>query len=346
MDPNTANMLEEQKKNCPFCKIIKGEIPSKKIFESNQINKEIIGILDINPASQGHALIMPKEHYPIMPLIPQETADELFINATRIAEVERVLFTKEGTTIFIANGGAAGQQSSHFMVHVIAHNSNELKNFNFNIKPNNKEKFNELHKMLAHNVPLMLRNAYKRFPLLDEKGNELPQNQKNSKEHIIKIIDANQQLKDAILKQPEELLKAIPQNNQLKELFNNIDPKEIIKHYLPDWEEKKEEIKKNNVVNKNNIDDNKESKEIKDINKVINYIKNNKRLMEFILEKTDEFKKQLPQSEKMKEIFKNFDINEIISILKKEKTSDNNKNDETDSIKDKNNLDLVSGLFK
>jgi histidine triad (HIT) family protein len=332
MSEDTSSMFEEQKKNCPFCKIVKGEIPSKKVFENNQLNKEIIGILDINPATEGHTLIMPKEHYPIMPLIPQDTADELFIDCVKLAEIERVLFTKEGTTIFIANGGAAGQQSSHFMVHVIAHNSGDLKNFELHVKENDKQKFDELHKMLSHNVPLMLRNAYKIFPLLDEDGKALPQKKKNSKDHIIKIIDANSQLKDAILKQPEELLKAIPQNNQLKELFADIDPKEIIRHYLPNWEEKKVEIKENKVVSEKS-----DENEIQDINQVVDYIKNNEKLMNFILENTEEFKEQLPKSEKMKEIFKDFNVDEVISKLRNEKKDDKEKND------DENNLDLVSG---
>jgi galactose-1-phosphate uridylyltransferase len=63
-------MLEQQKANCIFCKIVKGEIPSKKVYEDDMM----LAILDINPAVKGHILVLPKEHYPIMPLIRQRSS--------------------------------------------------------------------------------------------------------------------------------------------------------------------------------------------------------------------------------------------------------------------------------
>jgi diadenosine tetraphosphate (Ap4A) HIT family hydrolase len=339
MADETSNVMEEQKKNCPFCKILKGEIPSKKIFENKKHNAQIVGILDINPAVEGHALIMPKEHYPIMPLLPQETADELFIDSVRIAEIERNLFQKEGSTIFIANGAAAGQQSSHFMVHVLAHNSSDLTNFSYTPKKADDEKYNELHKILNHNLNIMLKKAYSRYPMLNDQGKPISNN-KFSKEKVIQIIDSNDQLKQAIISQPSEFLLAIPTNNQLKELFVEVDPKEIIKHYIPDWNEEIQKYNKQN--NKQSIEENQnllektDTKEnsnkkisIIDQNDLINYIKNNKELLNFIVNNTNEFKAQLPNSEKMKFLFKDANIDEIISILKQENQDnlqDSNKN--------------------
>ena len=100
VSPEQQKAIDEQKSQCIFCKIIKGEIPSKKVYE----DKEIIALLDINPAVKGHLLVMPKEHYPIMPLIPQETFKHLFAKVREIDGcVKEALLCKE-TTIFIANG--------------------------------------------------------------------------------------------------------------------------------------------------------------------------------------------------------------------------------------------------
>ena len=57
-----------QKQQCIFCQIVAGKVSSKKVYEDNIC----IAILDINPANPGHLLVLPKEHYPIMPLIPEE----------------------------------------------------------------------------------------------------------------------------------------------------------------------------------------------------------------------------------------------------------------------------------
>ena len=66
--------VEEQKKNCPFCQIIADKIPSKKVYEDDLV----VALLDIHPAAKGHVLLLPKEHYPIAPLIPKETQQHMF----------------------------------------------------------------------------------------------------------------------------------------------------------------------------------------------------------------------------------------------------------------------------
>ena len=108
-------ILELQKQNCPFCKIVAGQIPSSKVLET----KNILAILDINPAAKGHCLVLPKEHVPILPIIPPPVFKELFRTAKTITPVLRKTQHAEGTTLFIANGAVAGQQTSHFLYHLI-----------------------------------------------------------------------------------------------------------------------------------------------------------------------------------------------------------------------------------
>mgnify|MGYP002637810423 CR=1 FL=1 len=107
--------IELMKENCIFCKIIKEEIPAKKIFEDDIC----LAILDINPATTGHLLLMPKEHYMMMPMVPDEVLGHLSVISKYLADLLRQSFDCRDVTIFIANGGAAGQQSQHFMIHVI-----------------------------------------------------------------------------------------------------------------------------------------------------------------------------------------------------------------------------------
>ncbi len=130
--------LEQQKIQCPFCKIIKGDIPSKKIYEDDKL----LGILDINPLTDGHILLMPKEHYPIMPLVPENTFERLFVLTKRLSRIVKSVFEKSGTTIFIANGAVAGQQSAHFMLHIIPRGDGDgLINFEIPHNKLNKKKY-------------------------------------------------------------------------------------------------------------------------------------------------------------------------------------------------------------
>lgn len=108
-------IAELQRKNCVFCKIIAGEIESKKVFE----NDTFLAILDIRPAAPGHVLLVPKEHVPILPLLPEHRITELFETATRLSDAVQDAMISPRTTLFIASGYAAGQQAPHLIVHII-----------------------------------------------------------------------------------------------------------------------------------------------------------------------------------------------------------------------------------
>ena len=129
-----------QKEQCIFCHIIKGEVQSKKIYEDDKCT----AILDINPANPGHLLLLPKEHYAIMPQIP----DEIIIHLSKITKDLSAIclkaFKAEGTTIFIANGLAAGQKAQHFMVHIIPRMDNDGLNLILDENDISKEELNKI----------------------------------------------------------------------------------------------------------------------------------------------------------------------------------------------------------
>ena len=77
-------LREFQKKQCIFCHIISGKVQSKKVYE----DEHCLAILDINPSNPGHVLLMPKEHYAIMPQLPQEILEHLFLVSKKISNAQ------------------------------------------------------------------------------------------------------------------------------------------------------------------------------------------------------------------------------------------------------------------
>jgi len=101
--------------NCIFCKIANGEIPSATIYEDDMFRV----ILDINPASKGHALILPKEHYANIFEVPEETAARSIILARKIMTKMKDVVRCDGYNLLQNNGPSAGQTVFHYHVHMI-----------------------------------------------------------------------------------------------------------------------------------------------------------------------------------------------------------------------------------
>jgi histidine triad (HIT) family protein len=114
-------LREFQKKQCIFCQISSGKMQAKMVYEDDKA----IAILDINPANIGHILLLPKEHYSIMPQLPPEEMSHLGILAKKMSHVLLKALKAAGTTVFIANGAAAGQRAQHFMIHIIPRNEKD-----------------------------------------------------------------------------------------------------------------------------------------------------------------------------------------------------------------------------
>ena len=108
-------LKEFQIKNCVFCHIVKGKVASKKVYDDDKC----LAILDINPANPGHILLLPKGHYAIMPLIPEDVIKHMFMISKQLSSTLLKALKVHGTNIFVANGIAAGQKAQHFMIHII-----------------------------------------------------------------------------------------------------------------------------------------------------------------------------------------------------------------------------------
>ncbi len=101
--------------NCIFCKIAAGEIPSRTLYEDEQFRV----IMDLGPASRGHALILPKEHYANLFELPEELAADAMKLAKKMATVMTEKLECDGFNLVQNNGEVAGQTVFHFHMHLI-----------------------------------------------------------------------------------------------------------------------------------------------------------------------------------------------------------------------------------
>ena len=101
--------------NCIFCKIANGEIPSKTLYEDERFRV----ILDLGPATKGHALILPKAHYADLYELPEELAGEAMKLAKKMAAKMTEKLKCEGFNLIQNNGDMAGQTVFHFHMHMI-----------------------------------------------------------------------------------------------------------------------------------------------------------------------------------------------------------------------------------
>ena len=101
--------------NCIFCKIANGEIPSATLYEDTDFRV----ILDLNPASKGHALILPKKHAANLFELPDEIAGKAMILAKKMAADLKNGLNSDGIHVLQNNGEAAGQTVFHFHMHLI-----------------------------------------------------------------------------------------------------------------------------------------------------------------------------------------------------------------------------------
>lgn len=101
--------------NCIFCKIAAGEIPSATLYEDDDFRV----ILDIEPASKGHALILPKEHYANLYELDDELAAKAMVLAKKMITKLTDILGCDGYNVVQNNGTVAGQTVFHFHMHLI-----------------------------------------------------------------------------------------------------------------------------------------------------------------------------------------------------------------------------------
>lgn len=100
---------------CIFCKIASGQIPAIKIFE----DEVVVAFLDISPISDGHVLVMPRQHFEKVHNCPPELLGQIWTRLSRIAGAVVSAAGADGYNVLCNNGRAAGQIVDHLHFHIV-----------------------------------------------------------------------------------------------------------------------------------------------------------------------------------------------------------------------------------
>jgi len=100
---------------CVFCEIVKGNIPSSKVYEDD----EVLAILDISQTTKGHTLVMPKKHYENFLQMPENEYASLMAKVQKVTKLVTNKLNANGVNILINTNEVAGQTVNHTHVHII-----------------------------------------------------------------------------------------------------------------------------------------------------------------------------------------------------------------------------------
>ena len=101
--------------DCLFCKIVAGEIPSTRVDEDDRT----VAFMDINPATKGHLLVIPREHATDLIEVSPEDLDAVMRMAQKLAGRAKERLDADGVNLLNSCGAAAWQTVFHFHIHVI-----------------------------------------------------------------------------------------------------------------------------------------------------------------------------------------------------------------------------------
>lgn len=101
--------------DCLFCKIVNGDIPAAKVYE----DEHVLGFLDISQVTEGHTLLIPKEHFENMYDISEEAAKNLFAAVPKVANALKKQLKPVGMNLVSNTGAEAGQAVFHIHLHLV-----------------------------------------------------------------------------------------------------------------------------------------------------------------------------------------------------------------------------------
>jgi histidine triad (HIT) family protein len=134
--------------DCIFCKIIKGEIPCFKLYEDDHT----LAFMDINPAHEGHALVVPKAHAGDLLTIEPEAIAAVAVTARRVARAVDATLAPDGLNLLQCNGEAAGQSVFHLHMHVLPRAGGDGLKMNWGVKPGDMNAIGVLAARIRDNI--------------------------------------------------------------------------------------------------------------------------------------------------------------------------------------------------
>ena len=320
----TANTAAD----CIFCKLVKGEIPAKKVYE----DEKVIAVLDLYPATPGHVIIVPREHFMIMPQLPAGLSEHMALVAKKLSVLLMSSMQAKGVNIFVANGAPAGQKSPHFLMHVIPRYDNDGLNQNI---PEKKIDEASLKKLYDQLVPI-LKNMGLSMDFGDSSGANIeksptpqgqpapaPQGQPMasaapaaqgvpqqqgplSEEQVFKVLESNPQLREILINQPGAVKSAMPQNPQLQQIFNGHDIDALSKKLKSGGAPTPAQQP---TANTQPPTPNAQQNVPED--QLIQLINSNSQLKEVMISQPDALKASIPQNPQLQQIFAGHDIDAL-----------------------------------
>ncbi|MBE5849253.1 MAG: HIT family protein [Lachnospiraceae bacterium] len=130
-----------KKDDCIFCKLANGDIPTNTIYEDNDFRV----FLDAAPATKGHCLIVPKEHFDNLEELSDDVASKVFPLAKKMMKLLKEKLGWDGFNVVQNNGEVAGQTVFHFHTHLIPRYIDDGQNLN--MKPSSPKE-GELEEVL------------------------------------------------------------------------------------------------------------------------------------------------------------------------------------------------------
>ncbi|GMQ77303.1 MAG: HIT family protein [Gammaproteobacteria bacterium] len=134
--------------DCIFCKIIAGEIPCFKLYESD----DTLAFMDINPANEGHALVIPKEHSADIHAVSDAAISSTVITAKKVAAAIEKTLNPDGMNLLQCNGPAAAQSVMHFHMHVLPRRHGDDLKLNWGIEPGDMDAIGQLAERIRANM--------------------------------------------------------------------------------------------------------------------------------------------------------------------------------------------------
>ncbi len=134
--------------DCIFCKIITGEIPCFKLYESD----DVLAFMDINPANEGHALVIPKEHSADVHAVSSAAISATVITAKMIAAAIEKTLSPDGINLLQCNGPAAAQSVLHFHMHVLPRRDGDELKLNWGLEPGDMDAIGKLAERIRANL--------------------------------------------------------------------------------------------------------------------------------------------------------------------------------------------------
>jgi histidine triad (HIT) family protein len=170
---------QQQTSQCIFCAISQNKLPAKKVYEDDNF----VAVLDIKPANKGHVVVIPKKHYPVSAIMPENELAEMFVVSNNVAKAIFETVKAEGTNILLANGAVAGQLSQHVVVHVIPRFKDDKVSVKWDPIQVNEDEMNKIAEDLSSRLGMRIRQSAEKPVVVQDRIDQQPEGEEDLREY-------------------------------------------------------------------------------------------------------------------------------------------------------------------